>query len=265
MRGWRPVRAAILALAVAAAAATAVAAVAAPVDLVAVAGTLAGTDGGLHDATGRYDSAALAPVRDALRTHGRAGRRLWILIVPDDVDLQPALDTVAGRLAPRDEDLVVVASRKGVRARAPGLSGQPEAFSAAFEASRRELAADLPRGTARFADRLVEAVASGRRRSSVAFALVGLVLVLGAGAAFLALRRFVFFRSRWDREDAAGHARLVTQCEERLQKLATGGSGLYDRAYAELRKLSAQPPVQARDGLKRLADELERAVPEDRR
>lgn len=228
-------------------------------ELVAAAAELARMPGGVVDLSGpaRIPGAGLAPLLAEVAERGRAGGKTWVLIVSPQTDLGAALPVVAGRLAPGEQDIVLVASTAGVRARVPGLTGATSRIDAAFEASRRELAADLPAGLAAYVQRLEAARAE--RRADERMALLGLG-ALGLMVGLVLLGRWGRFRVSqrgWERDAAAAHARRVGACQERLHRLASAGDPEYDRRYAEFKELSERAPEDAAPGLEELARKLD--------
>ena len=223
-------------------------------DVIALAGELARVPGGVLDARDRARHAALEA---AVARRAQAGAKVWILLMPDAADLGSALAQVAGRVAPGAPDIVVVASRMGVRARVPALAGAPAKIDAAFEASRRELAADLDAGIEAFIARLEEARDAERQSERLVLwglAACALVVLLGTLARW---GRFRNAQRGWERDAASAHARRVGACQEKLHALASAGDPTYDRLYAELKELSARAPADAAAGLDELARKLD--------
>lgn len=223
-------------------------------DWVGLAAVMAQQAGGVVDGGG-----GPAPRLGALIAERAAkGEHIWALLVREDADLAAGLRAVGGRVAPGPREMVLVASRNGVRARVPALAGSPARIDAAFEASRRELAADLDAGLCAFVRRVEEARdEEGRRVELVLWGLGGVALIGGLGT----LARWGRFRKEqrgWERDAAAAHARRVGVCQEKLHALATAGDPAYDALYAELKELSGRAPDDAAGGLDELARKLDR-------
>lgn len=233
-------------------------------DLAGVAGELARTKGGVVDTTDRHKSADLAPLHEEVARWSTCGGSLWIVLLPDGEDLKQAIKVVGGRLAPLEHDAVIVASGQGAYARVPGLGNDHSAVQEAFEGARREMAANLPRGVASFGGRLARALdqrSSRGWRFGILGMAVGLILVSVMIARW---RAFHLRKSRWDREDLDAHSKLVGTCQDLLAKLSSVGpkdpSELFEEGYADLETLRRQPPAEARPGLMRLAELLEKAL-----
>lgn len=223
---------------------------------------LAGKEGGASlDLRKGFAEAGPPFMIDEVGLRGADGRRLWALILPDEADLEAALRTAGGRLAPGEGDIVLVASRAGVLARVPALSAHPSAIDEAFESSRRMIAADLESGLVTFVKKLDEAEAS--RRGQVRMLLLA-VAVIFSGILLLGLRSWGLFRrekGQWDRENQSRHRDLVQACQERLHRLSTPGAtadaAAYDACYRELQELSVQDPAESTAGLTILCEKMD--------
>lgn len=224
-------------------------------DATALASLLAPMAGGVVDARG-----AKAAKHDALdtavRERARLGQRIWVALLPPEVELAGALQALGGRINPGEDEMVLVASAQGVRALVPGLKGAPSRIDAAFQASVRALAADLDTGLVEYVRRLEEERTSERRaQRMILWGLAGLGLMV-ALVLFARWGRFRVDERAWAREAAAAHAARVAACQEKLHAIATAGGADYDRWYAELKRLQACPPADAAVGL----DELRRQI-----
>jgi hypothetical protein len=232
-------------------------------DLPALAARLVAQPGGLLDEGGVISAAGRASLEQLIAERARTGAKLWVLVL-ENCPLGSGLDALAGRLAPGERDIVMMANSGGVLARVPALAGSPALIDEAFEASRRELTADLGAGLVAFARRLDDARA--RRERDTRAVLMGLGCVGGFALLILLVRwgRFRVQQARWERDASGEHARAVGACQERLHRLASLGAvlepGLYDRLYAELKELSARPPAEATPGLLSLARRLDAAL-----
>jgi hypothetical protein len=228
-----------------------------PVDAVALAKTLSRT-GGAVDASGATVSQKLSK---QLEFYQSQGRRVWVVRLPAETDLDATLERIAGALAPGQSDMVVVASPRGVRARVPALAGRTDLIDAAFAATRAELAADLDAGLVAFCDRLVT-TADGQ--AFQARFLVGGFLACLLLTALLVTDRFRFFwrlKQRWASADRRSRQDLVDLVQKQLQTIAhrntTGGRVFYDQAYARLERIREEPGDLSGPELAQLHQELE--------
>lgn len=218
---------------------------------------LARQDGGVEDAGGLLGPAGRERLERALEERARGGGKAWVLVAPRGVDFKRALADAFGRLAPGDRDVVVVAGHDGAFARVPALRGDTSKIDEAFQASRRELAADLADGIAGMLRRLDEAAAEKQRNvQRVGIAIGGIAILF----VFTMLVRWARFRVKergWERADERAHAELVGKCQQRLERVGAGPA--FDGLFAELKGLMAQEPRDARAGLERLLTRIDDA------
>lgn len=225
---------------------------------------LAVREGGLVDLRPSAPAATSRAVMDMVDASRAKGRKVWMLILPAEDDLSAALSNAAGRLAPGPRDMVIVASRAGVMARVPALAGHPSAIDAAFESSRRQLAADLGEGLVIFVKNIEQAQSDRQRMVRL---LLGVVALIFVAILLHALRSFGVFRQqqgRWEREDRGRHRDLVQACQERLQRLSTPGAvrdpAVYDECYRELQELSGQEPADSSAALALLCQKMDQIL-----
>jgi uncharacterized membrane protein YgcG len=209
--------------------------------------------GGVFDFADLLKSGGENELRDLARRLEGEGLRVWFVTVPPGEPADQVANGVYNGLGMDAQDLLIVFNSRQVYGRSLALQGQPEAFTQAFEESKRAFNEYRAKGLAEYATRLkarIDARATAQRaraaearqateRSRRLSIIVPLLIVLAAGLLFgFARSRRVATRNQVyatrlreatdllgaaaleaDRHPARAHDARVAELSERLTEL----------------------------------------------